>query len=146
MAGVGLAFGILSGVLNAKAAGDEAAATRSAFGTQARISQTNANNQANRILEDIPELTGRQVNINAASGFELGGSPYMAMMKSIDEAKRDAEDIREAGAVQAEYLNASGRAAYDAGITKSKFAIFSAGVGAYAGHQQYLDRTARKDD
>lgn len=93
-----------------KAASEAGVETRQAYGLQAELVKERSRIEAREIREEGFQTAETIRAQNAASGFELDGSPYMVMQQSLRDAEEDAEDVLKYGAQEADYLNQTGRA------------------------------------
>lgn len=104
----------------------------------ARVREDNAGRAADRILEDeLPEVIGTIRATAGASGVESTvGSPYTAMMQAIEDAKKDAADIRREGTQGATYLRRQGESAQRANNYAAVGGVLRGGASIYSQQSQ----------
>lgn len=137
--GWGVALGIIGNFWSAYATRQGGLDARRSYFEQANIIQERARLEAIDVLEEGREVSSGIMAETAASGFEFTGSPYMAMMESLNKAEEDAARIKEYAAQEAEYLRQTGRAMSDAADKQAIATILGAGGQAFS-QGQALDR------
>lgn len=135
MGGLGIALGIFGAFWGAHSTLRTASDQAAGFYGQADIAEERGRIQAVDVLEEGQQVAGEIVAETAASGFELSGSPYIAMMDSLRKAEEDAEQIKQFAAEEAQYLRQTGRATREAGERQAIGQLLGGGGQAFSGVQ-----------